>query len=33
MQKVATMRLFYDPRKSELINEKHGINFEEAKAL
>ena len=33
MQKVATMRLIYNPRKSELNNEKHGIDFEEAKAL
>lgn len=33
MQKVATMRFIYDPRKSELNNEKHGIDFEEAKAL
>ena len=27
------MRFIYDPRKSELNNEKHGIDFEEAKAL
>ena len=33
MQKVATMRFIYDPRKSELNNEKHGIDFEEAKAF
>lgn len=33
MQKVTTMRLIYDPRKSKLNNEKHGIDFEEAKAL
>lgn len=33
MQKVATMRFIYDPRKSKLNNEKHGIDFEEAKAL
>ena len=27
------MRFFYNLRRSELINEKHGIDFEEAKAL